>query len=132
VKPIFPGFRRPGEPADEPGIRWIGPIPEILVPGREDCDLWYHPGGPAPAWGGYCPIPEGTVSWHSRWGWETDRWTAHTCDTRLRRTKHGWYVEAPIRRANRCLVIAEDALRAGRTRDQMMALGIYPEEIPNT
>lgn len=104
--------------------RLIGPIPEHHIPATGE--PFAHPGGPAPAWGGYAPIridaspellrpdiaelaatlPGATV------------WRAHTTDTILLRVAPGhtaaaWYVACPARDTRRAVDIARDAQRDG-------------------
>lgn len=119
--------------------RWIGPIPSVSggICG-EPGDLFYHPGGPCPAWGGYSPMRVG-ISWSefcqlAEGGKTTDlwdeSWKAHMSETRLRFAPDGWYVEAPVERlAWRCVSIAKDALRDHNTEAQILALGITAEEL---
>ena len=104
--------------------RLIGPIPEIHRPASGE--PFAHPGGPAPAWGGYAPIridaplsalradiaelaathPGATV------------WRAHTTDTILLRVAPGhaaavWYVLAPARDTARAVAIGLGAIHVG-------------------
>jgi len=112
--------------------RLIGPIPASYCSPVEG-DVFAHPGGPAPRWGGYSPLPvEVPLSWLSPeiqslvtqsgtcWGPEGRSirgtvYTAHTTDTLLVLATDGWYVAAPARPCRRAVTIAVDALRDGAT-----------------
>ena len=108
--------------------RLIGPIPERTIPATGE--PFAHPGGPAPAWGGYAPIridcradllrsdiaelaatlPGATV------------WRAHTSGTILLRVAPGhaaatWYVACPARDTARAVSIGVDAIRDAGTSD---------------
>ncbi len=120
--------------------RWVGPIPTIFIekgPGKPG-DTFYHPGGPAPKWGGYSPVRtdldwakfcELALAGKTAQLWD-DQWSAHTAETRLKFSPEGWYVECPADRlAMRCVYIAEAALRDGTSRDELLQLGITEEEI---
>ena len=136
---LVPGMRRPpvGRPnaPSTPGSRWIGPIPSVDLEDDDDDAAYYHPGGPAPAWGGYRPVPV-----HMTWGAfkaaaaaevaAIVAWKAHTTETRLALTVEGWYVEAPDDRASyRCTRIAIGAIQDGRSDTEILALGISAAEI---
>jgi hypothetical protein len=129
-------------------VRWIGPIAEIALQREGECDGWRggsqhdHPGGPAPVWGGYRPGLRSDIVSHTDWWRMSDEagddlsaypygdvWSAHMGVSHLRRDTDGWYVQAPMRLAGRCVRIAEDALRDGATRQQIMGLGISEEEV---
>lgn len=110
--------------------RLIGPIPASYCSPVEE-GVFAHPGGPAPAWGGYSPLQvDVPLSWLSPeiqdlvtqpgtcWGSEGQSlrgtlFQAHTTDTLLVLAADGWYVAAPARPCRRAIVIGLDALRAG-------------------
>lgn len=111
--------------------RLIGPIPASYTSPVED-DVFAHPGGPAPRWGGYAPIlMDVPLSWLSPeilavvsspgtcWGSggrsiRGPLYRAHTTDTLLiREGSERWYVAAPARPCRRAVTIAVEALRDG-------------------
>lgn len=112
--------------------RLIGPIPASYCSPVEG-DVFAHPGGPAPRWGGYAPLPvEVPLSWLSAevqalvtqpgtcWGSEGRSlrgtiYRAHTTDTLLMLAHDGWYVAAPARPCRRAVIIAVEALKDGAT-----------------
>ncbi len=123
---------------DTETTRWIGPVPTIILK-KEDWEqeVFYHPGGPAPKWGGYKPRRTGdwgnfcdlAVKGETLKLWD-DQWVAHVAPTRLRFTPEGWYIEAPAERVSmRCVYIAEGALRDGVSKQELLKLGISQEEI---
>lgn len=122
--------------------RLIGPIPTSYCSPVED-DVFAHPGGPAPRWGGYAPIlVEAPLSWLSIevqalvtqpgtcWSSEGRSlrgtiYRSHTTDTLLILAADGWYVAAPARPCRRAVTIAVEALKDG---DKVPA-GLLAEEI---
>ena len=118
--------------------RLIGPIPASYCSPVED-DVFAHPGGPAPRWGGYAPLPvEVPLSWLSAeiqalvtqegtcWGNEGRSlrgvlFRAHTTDTLLLLAYDGWYVAAPARPCRRAVTIAVEALKDGAVVCGLMA-----------
>lgn len=111
----------------ETPTRLIGPIISSWTGPSED-DVFAHPGGPCPAWGGYRPLPvEVPLSWLAPdvqeivtqpgtcWGSEGrslrgDLYRAHTTDTLLIRASDGWYVACPARPCRRAVTIGVEAL----------------------
>jgi hypothetical protein len=116
-------------------VRWIGPIPEMYRDETAPDDPWAHPGGPAPAWGGYSPVPVELTAeeWEAADADALARvrlWRAQTSPTRLLRTeREEWYVEAPRRHSRRCVEIAIRAIWDGRDEREILALGISRSEI---
>lgn len=122
--------------------RLIGPIPASYRPRVED-NAFTHPGGPAPAWGGYSPLPVFVpLSWLSAevqalvtqpgtcWGSEGRSlrgaiYRAHTTDTLLVLAYDGWYVGAPARPCRRAVTIAVEALKDGAK----VPTGLLVEEV---
>lgn len=98
------------------GFRLIAWIPSVDVAPQDG--VHDHPGGPAPAWGGYRPV----------FDVDTERWRAHTSDTELvRRASDGrWGIYAPERVSWRAVQIARDAHRDGRLA---LLSGLLPGEI---
>lgn len=110
--------------------RLIGPIPASYCSSVDE-GVFAHPGGPAPRWGGYCPLPvEVPLSWLSAevqtlvtqpgtcWGPDGRSlrgqiYRAHTTDTLLVQAHDGWYVAAPARPCRRAVTIAVEALKDG-------------------
>jgi len=121
--------------------RLIGPIPASYCSPVEG-DVFAHPGGPAPRWGGYSPLQvDVPLSWLSSeiqslvtqpgtcWGPEgrSIRGTlfqAHTTDTLMVLATDGWYVAAPSRPCRRAVTIAVEALKDGAA----VPGGLLPEE----
>lgn len=96
-------------------MRLIGPIPRSYCPPSEG-EPYAHPGGPAPQFGGYRPVPYAApLAWLSpefRELAERGRlYRAHTTDTALVLCPDGWYVAAPDRPTRRAVTIAADMLR---------------------
>lgn len=124
----------------EPVTRILGPIPAgtDMEPSAEG-DMWQHPGGPQPAWGGYAPIAVDEVGEQALRAQRPDVvrlvagdfsgvYWAHTTSTILVRRGGAWYVLCPERPSRRVVVIACDALREGR-RDALASLiGLRPDE----
>ena len=127
-------------PAYETVTRLLGPIPAgtDMEPSAEG-DMWQHPGGPRPAWGGYAPIAvneAGEQVLREQWpdvvrlvaGNFSGVYMAHTTGTVLIERSGAWYVLCPERPSRRAVVIACDALREGR-RDALASLiGLRPDE----
>lgn len=117
----------------------IGPIESRnRAPDGYPSDAFYHPGGPAPIWGGYAPRLTSET-------WEEfcrlaeagktlkmygARWSAHTTDTALTYQPEGWYIEAPSGRlSQRCVRIAEAAIRSGADAELLRRIGLRQDEI---
>lgn len=127
-------------PAYETVTRLLGPIPAgtDMEPSAEG-DMWQHPGGPRPAWGGYAPIAVDEAGEQALREQRPDVvrllagdfsgvYTAHTTETILMERAGAWYVLCPERPCRRAVVIACDALREGR-RDALAGLiGLRPDE----
>lgn len=126
-------------PAYETVTRILGPIPAGTDIIADDSDMWQHPGGPRPAWGGYAPIPVDEAGEQALREQRPDVvrlvagdfagvYTAHTTGTVLIERSGAWYVLCPERPSRRAVVIACDALREGR-RDALASLiGLRPDE----
>lgn len=82
--------------------RWFGPI-ESYTAEPSDFEPFEHPGGPAPALGGYLPVKG-----------DDGEWRAHTAETPLRYVEGQWWVGAPAERATqRAVVLLREADRQG-------------------
>lgn len=126
-------------PAYETVTRLLGPIPAGTDIVADDSDMWQHPGGPRPAWGGYAPIAVDEAGEQALReqrpdvvrllaGDFTSAYWAHTTGTILIERGGSWYVLCPERPSRRAVVIACDALREGR-RDALASLiGLRPDE----
>lgn len=120
-RPYSPPSSLPPAPIHE---RWIGPIPSVSVEADGDGgDALYHAGGAAPAWGGYKPtLREGRPSPHS---------SASLATLECVATPEGlvWYVSAPSeRRSYRGALIGCHAVHEGRTREDLLAIGLREDE----
>lgn len=127
-------------PAYEIVTRLLGPIPSgtDMEPSAEG-DMWQHPGGPRPAWGGYAPIAvdeDGEQALREQRpdvvrlvaGDFSGVYTAHTTGTVLIERGGVWYVLCPERPSRRAVVIACDALREGRRDALAHLIGLRPDE----
>lgn len=123
-------------------MEFIGPIPSVIFPAdvyARTPDCFWHPGGPAPKWGGYRPV-RGDMAWHEFCDRAesqrtlTDfgaRWRPHSSEstTELVYGPEGWLVSRPDpdRVCQRAVTIARDAVR--ELVAHLLGIGIRQEEI---
>lgn len=128
--------------------RLIGPVPSHYS-GPTEGDVFAHPGGPCPAWGGYRPVPvDVPLSWLSAgiqelvtqpgtcWGSEGrslrgSLYRPHNSDssTLLIHATDGWYIACPARPTRRGVSIALDCLREEWPAGLAQIAGLLPEEV---